>query len=304
MLERMKELRGAFAVAFTTFQENGDVDYETFKKQIGYLQRAGAAGAVLYGMTSEYHKLSDEERYLLAETFVAEMKEYDMVSVLSVTDWSTEVAVKTAQKFQKLGVDMLMLMPPFYYSPSLDDVKAHMKCILEAVDIPVIIQYAPLATKLFIEPEELTEMSDRYPNAAFKIEYRPAKEFLWNFLRRKPDMPIMTGWAGLEIVDLYQMGVRGVITVGGFIELYALIFQLIDGGTMEEAQKLYGRLEPYISNWMINPESLLVVEKEIMRRRGIFKNSVCRHPAYRLTAENDREIENFLKEFENELVKA
>lgn len=298
----MDRLKGSFAVAFATFQDDGELDYESFEKQIDYLSHTGAEGVVLYGMTSEYHKLSDQERFTLAEVFVKRIKQYPhLVSVLSVTDWSTEVAEKTAKRFENLGVDMLMLMPPFYYSPSLDDIRVHMRRILEAVKIPVIIQYAPLATKLYMEPEELVEMSETYPNAAFKIEYRPAREFLWSFLKLKKDMPIMTGWAGLEIIDLYEIGVRGVITVGGFSELYARIFRLLSEKKTEEARALYDRLELYISGWMIDPESLLVIEKEILRRRGILKNSVCRHPAYRMTEENQEEITRFLAEFNEEL---
>lgn len=291
-----KDLKGSFAVAFTPFHENGDVDYEQFESQIEALSHV-ADGIVLYGMTSEYHKTTDEEKEKLTEIFLRVLKDSPCISVLSVTDWSTEVAVKRARRNQELGVDALMLMPPFYYGPHIDEIRHHMKSVLEAVDIPVLLQYAPLATKMYLPPEELVEMSRQYPNAAFKIEYRPAVDFMKQFFDLRADMPILTGWAGLEIIDLYQLGVQGVITVGGFTEIYSELFRLLHKGEIDQARALYNRLEKYISVWMASPESLLAIEKEIMVRRGIFRSSYCRRPAYHLTPEDSEAIDRFLAEF-------
>ena len=291
-----KELKGSFAVAFTPFREDGEIDYPTFERQIENLSHV-ADGIVLYGMTSEYHKTTDAEKEKLTDIFLRVLKDSPCISVLSVTDWSTEVAVKRAKRNEELGVDALMLMPPFYYNPHVDEIRHHMKSVLEAVEIPVLLQYAPLATKMYLPPEELVAMSQQYPNAAFKIEYRPAVEFMKQFFDLKPDMPIMTGWAGLDIVDLYQMGVAGLITVGGFTEVYSAIFRCLRAGDIEGARAIYDKLEKYISVWMASPESLLAIEKEIMARRGLFPSSYCRRPAYHLTKEDHEAVDRFLDEF-------
>ena len=293
----VKELQGAFSVAFTTFNEDGSVDYDQYKKQLEYLCRAGSDGIVMYGMTSEYHKLTDAEKEKLTAIFLETLRGSEVISVLSVTDWSTDIAVKTAGKYESMGADALMLMPPFYFKPQLEGVRDHMIQVLETVSIPVILQYAPLATGHYMEERELVDMSVKYPNAAYKIEYRPAVEFLAKFFALKPDLPVLTGWAGLEIIDLYRIGVRGVITVGGFPELYAAIFRSLRGGKIEEARALYDALHPYISGWMNTPETLLAIEKEILRRRGIIRSSYCRKPTYSLTEENSKEIDRFLAEF-------
>jgi len=295
--DAMKKLKKSYAIAFTPFNDDGSVDYEGFEKEIAFLAQSGAQGVVLYGMTSEPHKLTEKEKEKLTEIFLKVLKSLGVTSVLGVWDWSTDVAVKTAEKYEAMGADMIMLMPPFYFSPHIDEVRRHMVKVLEAVKIPVIIQYAPLATKMYMAEEELVEMSNKYPNAAFKIEYRPAIEFMGKFLALKKDMPIMTGWAGLEIIDQYKIGVQGLITVGGFPELYAAIFRELEAGNEPKAREIYNKLEKYISNWMINPESLLAIEKEILSRRGVLKSSYCRRPAYHLTAENDAEIDRFLAEF-------
>lgn len=298
----MKSLKGSYAVAFTPFYEDGRIDYDEFRKEIEYLSKTGTQAIVLYGMTSEYHKINDDEKKELTTTFLDVLKDKkDVVSVLSVTDWSTEVAVKRAQEYEALGVDMLMCMPPFYFSPHIDEVKRHMIQMVESVKIPVILQYAPLATKMYIEEHELVEISNKYPNAGFKIEYKPAKDFLKKFMELKRDMPILTGWGGLDIVDLFEIGIKGVMTVGGFTELYVAIYNYLENGEGSKAKELYDRMNEYLVKWMINPESLLAIEKEILFRRGILKNSYCRRPRYNLTEENSIEIDDFLADFEEYL---
>ncbi len=294
----LRKLRGSYSVAFTPFYEDGRIDYDEFRKEVEYLSTTGAQGIVLYGMTSEYHKMDDEEKKELTAVFLDVLKDKkDVVSVLSVTDWSTEVAVKRAREYEELGVDMIMCMPPFYFSPSISEVKRHWIHMVEAVKIPVILQYAPLATKMYIPEEEIVEISNKYPNAGFKIEYKPAYDFLNKFMKLKRDMPVLVGWAGLEIVDLFNIGIKGVMTVGGFTELYVEIYKYLENGEIDKAKELYDKMDGYLVKWMINPESLLAIEKEILVRRGIFKNSCCRRPRYMLTEDNSREIDNFLIDF-------
>jgi len=305
MLETMQRVRGVFPIASVTFAEDGSIDYEQFERLMIYLANIpGVNGVCLYGMVSEFHKLNDFEKTKLTEIFMRVLKtRKDVVSVLSVTDWSTEAAVMRAREYEKLGVDMVMLLPPFYFNPDVNEVKNHMKSVLEAVEIPVLIQYAPQATGHYIPEAELVEMAERYPNACFKIEYKPAGEFLQNYLRAKPDMVILTGYAGLEMVDVYNIGVCGVMPGASFAEVYIDIYHKFKEGDLLAAYNLYDKLEKYLLKWMITPESLLAVEKEILVRRGIIHSARCRRPACRLSPENFNEISSFLEEFKDYLVK-
>ena len=217
--------------------------------------------------------------------------------MISVTDWSTEMAVRRAKEYERLGADALMLLPPFYFNPDVSEIRNHMIRVLEAVEIPVVLQYAPQATGCHMPEQELIDMAERYPHAAFKIEYKPARDYLAAFLRQKSDMTILTGYAGLEMVDLYELGVAGVMPACSFPELYVEITRRFISGDLPGARALYAALEKYLVSWMLSPESLLAIEKEILTRRGWLASGACRRPAYRLTKENQREIDAFLQEF-------
>ncbi|MGE4485123.1 MAG: dihydrodipicolinate synthase family protein [Oscillospiraceae bacterium] len=295
--DMMSKVKGIYTLSSMTFKEDGSIDYDAFAKLVDFLSKTGAHGVGLWGMVSEWHKVNDYERGILNNIFLEIMKSAPAASNLFVTDWCTEKAVARAKEYEKMGADTLTLLPPFYFNPSLDEVRNHMISVLEAVDIPVLIQYAPQATGHYMPDEELIEMANNYPNAAFKIEYKPAKDFLQKFLDLKSDMVILTGYAGLEMIELYKIGVRGVMPACSYTEVYVAMYNKFMSGDIAGAQKIYDMLEKYLRKWMVSPESLLAIEKELLVRRGILPNSYCRRPKYHLTEENSAEINQFLIEF-------
>lgn len=74
-----------------------------------------------------------------------------------------------------------MLLPPFFLQPSLASVQAHIAAVLEAVTIPVMVQYAPGETGFPVTAVQLAEMAKRYPHAVFKIECNPPVEYTVSF---------------------------------------------------------------------------------------------------------------------------
>lgn len=302
MKDTMKKIRGVYALASVPFHSDGSVDFNAFESLVDYLvNRSGTNGLGLYGMVSEFHKMSDYEKTALSSVFLNGFRGSEVVSLLSITDWSTDVAVRKAKEYERLGADSVMLLPPFYFSPHIDDVRHHITSVLEAVNIPVVIQYAPQATGHYLPDEELVAMAEKYKNAAFKIEYKPAVDFLKNFLVQKADMAILTGYAGLEMVDLYKIGVAGVMPGCSFVEVYAAMYKAFVEGDVTTAQQIYDKLEKYLKSWMQSPESLLAIEKEILVRRGLLRSAYCRRPRYHLTDGNAKEIDQFLVEFHSYL---
>lgn len=298
MTENMQKMKGIFALISMPFKDNGDVDFEEFGKLAEYLTtKTGIHGIGLYGMVSEFHKLTDYEKTDLTRLFLETVQKTNVPSLVSITDYSTVIAARKAKEYESIGADSLMLLPPSFLKPSIEEIRYHMISVLEAVKIPVVIQYAPQATGHFIENSELIDMANKYENAAFKIEYKPAIDFLKPFLEMKKDMIILTGYAGLEMLDLYKIGVRGVMPACSFTELYVAIYDAYFADDLAKARMLYDKLEAYLKTWMASPESLLAIEKEILVRRKIIKSSYCRRPAYHLSAKDSRDIDQFLTEF-------
>ncbi|KYZ76825.1 dihydrodipicolinate synthase family protein [Anaerosporomusa subterranea] len=278
------------------FTDSGEVDFIGFDRLLGHLIASGVHGLTLFGIASEFHKLTDVEKQELAERFVARTKASDVFSMISVTDHSLEVAVKRAKHYEKLGADCLMVLPPYFLNPPIRAVKEHILAVLAAVNIPVLIQYAPAETKVGIAVEELVAIYDQFPRAMFKIEANPPIDYISQLLARRPEATVLVGYAGLYMLEVLDIGGKGVMPGCSFAEIYLSIYHDYVAGK-PEARQNHKRLLNYITRWMQDCEYIIQVEKTVLRKRGIIDGDYCRRPSYPLSNEDEESIMEFLRQF-------
>ena len=291
------KIKGVNPIAALPFTPGGDVDYASFGRLLEHLAGTGADGLTLFGIASEFPKLEDGERARLATQFLSELSGSGMYRALSVTDHSTEVAVKRAQSYQKQGADALMLLPPFFLQPGPEAIRHHIFSVLEAVDIPVMVQYAPGETGLSITPEQLSDVAARYPHAVFKIECNPPVDYTREFLQLAPQASVMNGYAGLYMLPMLEAGGKGVMPGCSFTEIYVQIYRLWQQGLGAEATELHAKLLPWITRWMTHCEYIIQAEKTVLYRRGIIASDYCRHPGWSLTGDDNALINDFITTF-------
>lgn len=290
-------IKGVNPIAAVPFRADGELDEASFSNMLEHLAGTGIDGLTLFGIASEFPKLSDDERERLAKRFISDLSGTGVFRAMSVTEHSTELAVKRARHFQQMGADALMLLPPFFLKPSQKAVESHINQVLEAVSIPVMVQYAPGETGFPITPDELARVAQRYPHAVFKIECNPPVDYTRDFLKHAPGAHVLNGYAGLYMLQMLDAGGKGVMPGCSFSETYVQIYRDWCEGRPEQALALHQRLLPWITRWMSHCEYIIQVEKTILLQRGIITCDYCRHPGWELNAKDRLEIEAFLVTF-------
>jgi 4-hydroxy-tetrahydrodipicolinate synthase len=287
---------GVNPIVAMPFTKDGEIDEVSFVRLLEHLTDTGAQGTTLFGIASEFPKLRDQERDRLAQMFVSTLAGSSLYGAMSVTDHSTEMAVKRARYYASLGVDALMLLPPFFLQPNPQAIQDHIFVVLEAVDIPVMVQYAPGETGLSITPEQLAAVAARYPHAVFKIECNPPVDYTREFLQKAPQASVLNGYAGLYMLQMLAAGGKGVMPGCSFTEVYVRIYQHWQRGETAQAEALHQALLPYIQRWMTHCEYIIQVEKTILMKRGIIATDYCRKPGWPLTPEDHQLIDNFIRD--------
>jgi 4-hydroxy-tetrahydrodipicolinate synthase len=291
------DIRGVNPIVAMPFRADGEIDETSFLRLLEHLAATGVQGTTLFGIASEFPKLDDRERTRLAEIFIATLAGAPLYRAISVTDHSSEVAVKRARHYQKLGADALMLLPPFFLQPSPQAIQRHIFAVLDAVDIPVMVQYAPGETGLPITAQQLADVAARYPHAVFKIECNPPVDYTKEFLQLAPQASVLNGYAGLYMLQMLAVGGKGVMPGCSFSEVYLRIYRHWQADEAEAAQALHQALLPYIRRWMGHCEYIIQIEKTILQRRNIIATDYCRHPGWQLTAEDHLMIDQFSGQF-------
>jgi 4-hydroxy-tetrahydrodipicolinate synthase len=221
-----------------------------------------------------------------------------VAGIISITDHSWELAAERARAAEAQGADALMLLPPFFLGPGEAAILEHLRRVVGAVAIPVIVQYAPAQTGVRIAPEIFLRLREELPNADFvKVETQPPGRYVGELVARSQGrLKALVGYAGVQMPDVLARGASGIQPGCSFTEIYVELWRR----WREEPgafHSLHAELLPYTSYWMQGVELIVKAEKTILWRRGIIASAYCRAPAYSLDAGEEAQITEFLARF-------
>jgi len=296
----MTDIEGVVPILATPFTDDGAVDEDGLRAVARSHADGGCTAVTLFGLASEFYKLTDRERDRIAELVVDEL-DGDLPVVYSVTDHATPVAVERARTADRIGADAVMVLPPFFIDPPTDQVLDHVEAVADAVSVPVVVQYAPMFTGTTIPPARLAGLADRVANLEYyKVEASPAGPYITDLLEQS-DVDVLVGNAGWQMLDAYDRGAVGVMPGSPLAPAYVEIQDRYDRGNREEAAELHAELLPLLNHITQSLEMALHYGKQILDRRGLIGSTATRAPAYDPDRGDDRRFETLYPAVENHL---
>ena len=277
------ELKGICPIIAAPFTEKGEVDYDSLQNEIAWLADHGAHAATLFGIAGEYYKLTEAEMDRMVRIVVDACHEKGIPSIVSVTQHATEVAVRRAKQYQDWGADSLMLLPPFFMKPGAGAIYEHMKQVCRAVDIPVVVQYAPEQTGVAIAPDVMARLrNDAKIPIYYKIECKPAGGYISQLLRiTENSVRVLIGNAGYQFIECFDRGAIGAMPGSSMCDLYRQIYDSYTAGDRKTAMDLHGSvLLPFLNHIRQNVEMIIAYEKRVLYRRGAIATDYCRKPTF------------------------
>lgn len=272
-------IQGVIPILPTPFLDGGEIDMNSFRCVIDAAIRHGANGVAMFGMASEYYKLSDAERSQCTSALIHQVAKRIPV-VISIVAHSTEVAVKDAKFAAQEGADALMVLPPFFLAPDADSVRRHILEVALAVPLPMVIQYAPAQTGYPIAAEWFAQLRQRAPNiACIKVDQASAETMVREL--QQLGMDSVVGYMGINLPSDYECGAGGVMPTVSLCPAFVEIWKLLvgkDPGAFVSHQTLV----PLLKFMMKSIECLIASEKQLLKKRGVIRSSYCRRPSYRL----------------------
>lgn len=128
----------------TPFTATGEVDYARAQELTARLIENGSTGLVVSGTTGESPTLSPAEKL---ELFRVVKKAAGNVPVIANTgDNETAFSVEMTRQAQKVGVDGILMVVPYYNKPSQEGLYQHFKAIAESTELPCLLYNVPART--------------------------------------------------------------------------------------------------------------------------------------------------------------
>jgi 2-keto-3-deoxy-L-arabinonate dehydratase len=272
--------RGVFPVAPTIFDDNGQLDLEGQKRCLDFMIDAGSNGLCILANFSEQFTLSDDERSTLINVALEHVAGRVPV-IVTTTHFSSYQCAQRSRAAQDAGAAMVMVMPPYHGATirvGERGIYEFYKKVSDAIDIPIMIQDAPVAGTALSAPF-LARMARELRNVSyFKIEVPQAASKLRELIELGGDS-IVGPWDGEEAITLMadlDAGATGAMTAGGYPDGIRLIVDAYAAGDTEAAAAQYQRWLPLIN--FENRQGGLAACKALMKEGGVIRSEAVRHP--------------------------
>lgn len=242
----MKDISGVYPAVITPYSgENYDVNLTVFKSFLKWLIKAGVDGAVVIGSTGEAPYLEKQER--LEVIRVAKETIGNKKIIVGVGSDSLKRALKYAADAEKIGADAFLVIAPFFFKYSQDEMMEYYKIISKSVDTPILLYNFPQTTGLWIDPETVDKLVDGEKIIGIKDSSGDIRYHIRVLSRIRDRGIVFCGSARISLPAL-MMGAKGLILALANLlpKSFKDIYEKVKKGDYEEAVRIYWRIYPLL----------------------------------------------------------
>lgn len=208
----MSIFTGAGVAIVTPMNADGSVNYESFRKLIEFQIENGTDAIIVCGTTGEASTLTHEE-HLDVIKYCVDVVNKRIPVVAGTGSNCTETAIYLSTEAEKMGVDGLLVVSPYYNKATQNGLYAHFKAIADAVKVPVILYNIQGRTGVNIAPATIVRLCNDCENiVAVKEASGNISQVAKIAALSKGTIDIYSGNDD-QIVPIMSLGGKGVISV-------------------------------------------------------------------------------------------
>ena len=230
-----REFRGSYTVSVTPFTEDGSaIDTESWKKFLDWQVACGVPGIIVLGTTGEFLTVTDDERRQLVSATI-EHTNGRMDVLVGSMNAHTPNAVRYSREAEELGADGLMILPPYYYTPTEDEIFNYYRAICEAVSIPIMLYNNPFTSHVDISAKLVGRLTRAFDNVRYIKEASMDVGRVFDIVEETDG--VMNVFAGERPVESCLLGAVGYVNPFGNYIPYSTsrMWDLLVAGRIEEA---------------------------------------------------------------------
>ena len=287
----------AFVALVTCFNDDETLNLDATRAQVRRQVDAGN-NIMCAGTNGDFTALTYDEKVTLTEAVVDEVAGRARV-IVNAGMPATFETVKLAREFDRIGVDGIAVITPFFIACTQDGLVRHFSTVADAVETPVYLYDIPARTQNHIEPETARHLAGHGNIAGIK-DSGGAQDTLEAYLkvgREVADFAVYSGPDHLVHWSL-QSGAAGCISGLGNVmpQVLAAIIRAVNAGDQAEAARQQGIFGDFRKDQygLGSPPAL------VKRALFLMDNSVgaSRQPALLPDLAQDAQIAAILKRYE------
>lgn len=286
------QLKGVFNVVSIPLNDEDQIDQSVLKKEIDWLIKCGSDGLVL-AMVSEVLRFSAQERRVMWQKTLEYLQGRKPL-VVSVGAESSAIAVELAKQAAFDGAAAVMATPPSAFKPTASEVKKYYQSIIEAVDIPTIVQDASNYLGEPIQLETYVELINKYGEnrVQFKPEAKPVAQRLDQLNKLSSNRAkVFEGQGGVDLLQTHPLGVKGSMPGAEIPWAIIELWRSLEQGNLDKAKQIHQPVARLVA-LQTSLDAYIAVEKYLLVKQGVFINTNQRGPVgFKLDIQTTESIE-------------
>lgn len=228
----------------TPYKKDQTIDFDQVKKLARYLVQTGSDGLVLAGTTGESPTLSRDEKIELFRVVVEEVGG-DAAVIAGTGGNNTTACVELTRAAEKVGVDGVLQVCPYYNKPSQEGLYQHFKTIAASTNLPVMLYNIPGRTAVNLLPQTVIRLAEIENITAIK-EASGSLDQVSELRRTLPDHFAVYSGDDSMTLPVMSLGGKGVVSVASHLvgQQMQEMINAFTSGNVTMAAKIHHSLYP------------------------------------------------------------
>jgi dihydrodipicolinate synthase/N-acetylneuraminate lyase len=287
---REKTWEGIFVIMQTPFLNSLEIDEESLRREADFLARGRVHGVVWPAGAGETKSISHAERIKYSESVVKGAAGRTTV-LIGVHGANKFEAMEYARHAEKIGADGLHALGPGDDSSDPEILTDYFTAIASVSKLPLSIQVSTPG----MTPDFLMKLGDKLPTFRIaKLESgNPPHDVSKLVNEGKRHLIPSTGGGAMNLITEMERNGGGTMAGAGLADIQAEIWDLWHAGKQKESRDLFMK---FLLAAVLERRTGYVLQKEILRRRGIFKTVTMRSTRkFSMDAADLRELDGILE---------
>ena len=274
------KFKGSWVALVTPFNVDGSVNYSKFDLLLDFHYKNRTDGLVILGTTGEASTINAEEKEKIVD-YVVKFNRRRLPIMVGTGSNDTQKVIADSKKFEKMGVDSILVVTPYYNKTNHAGLYKHFEMISQAVNLPIVLYNIPSRTGIDI-PFNVLEQLVKLPNISGIKEASGNMSYTMKVATLISNSFELISGNDDIILPILSIGGSGVISVAANIfprEIHEIVEFFYDGNIIKSQKNQLSLLSMINALFEeVNP----IPVKEMMNLRG-FEVGPCRMPLYQMS---------------------
>jgi 4-hydroxy-tetrahydrodipicolinate synthase len=239
------KVKGIIPALLTPLTVQQKVNEHVLRQLANSLIDAGVHGLFALGTNGEFHLLTEEEKLKIAEVLVEEVN--GRVPVIVGTGGnSTEEVISLSNKMERLGVDAISIITPYFVTPTQEEVIVHFQKIASSTSLPILLYNIPSKTGMSLDPQTVATLAKVDNIIGIKDSsgnFENIKQYIYE--TKEKDFSVLAGTDSLILKTLQEGGVGAIAATANMIpEIVVDIYNNWSQGNVDKAEEAQQKLQP------------------------------------------------------------